>query len=137
MTAKEYLSQYRLLKIKIEHRKSELAEFRDSLTSAGINLGEEKVQTSAQDSLCRSVVQLLYMEAEIKEDIENLVSFKHRILTEIHSLDNPLFVKILFMRYVEMKSLWDISEEIHYAYRHVKRIHGWALKEFGEKVLKK
>lgn len=136
MTAKEYLSQYRVLKIKLQHKQQELEEFRYMLISAGINLGEEKVQTSPQDSLCQAVVTMLDMEAEIKEETAELVTLKHRILSEIHQLENPLFVQILYKRYIECKSLWEISEEINYAYRHIKRLHGHALQEFYRKILK-
>lgn len=132
MTAKEYLSQYRLLKIKINQREQELEEYRSTLGSAGINLSNN-VQISPTDALGNSVVRLLYMEAEIEEEIRRLVELKNKIINEIHMLENPLFIEILYKRYIECKTLWDISEEINYDYRYVKRLHGWALKAFGKR----
>ena len=132
MTAKEYLSQYRLLKIKINQREQELEEYRSTLGSAGINLSNN-VQISPTDALGNSVVRLLYMEAEIEEEIRRLVELKNKIINEIHMLENPLFIEILYKRYIECKTLWDISKEINYDYRYVKRLHGWALKAFGER----
>lgn len=135
MTAKEYLSQYRAAEVKTKHREKQLAELRSTLCAAGINISE-KVQTSPKDSMSEDVARVIDLEAEIRAEKLRLEEFKHKIINEIHQLENPLFVQILYKRYIECKSLWEISDEINYAYRHVKRLHGHALQEFYRKILR-
>lgn len=136
MTAKEYLSQYRTAEIKIEHREKQLAELRATLCAAGINLSE-KVQTSPKDSMSEDVARVIDLEAEIRAEKLRLEEFKHKIINEIHMLDNPLYISILHKRYVECKNLWDISQEsdTQYDYAHMRHLHGYALQAFADKVL--
>lgn len=136
MTAKEYLSQYRVLESKIKHRQRELDAFRETMALSGIKMSE-KVQTSpSADNLSNSVMRLLDMETEIKEELIRLTELKHRIINEIHELDNALYIDILYLKYIEKKSLWDISLELNYEYNHIRHSHGHALQAFWNRVLK-
>ena len=136
MTAKEYLNQYRLALIKIEHRKKQLAEFKSTLGYSGINLSD-KVQTSPKDSLSEGVAKAVDIERSIREDVLKLEELKDRIISEIHQLDNPMYIKILYKRYIEGKKLWEISEEsdTKHDYAHLGHLHGYALLAFTAKVL--
>lgn len=135
MTAKEYLSQYRLAKIKIEHREKELEELKATLGYSGIELSD-KVQTSPKDSLSEAIARAVDLEAEIKEGIKANLRLKHDIISQIHQLTNPLFVEILYRRYIEGKNLWVISQELNYGYYYIRRRHGAALQCFYDTFLK-
>lgn len=135
MTAKEYLRQYRMAEVKLMHRETQLTRLRETICAVGNGLAD-KVQTDVKDCIGGAVAGLVDLETEIRVERLNLEEFKHRIITEIHTLDKPIFVNILFKRYIECKSLWDISQELDYGYRHVKRLHGYALQEFYNKIIK-
>ena len=137
MTAKEYLSQYRAAQVKIEHREKQLADFEASIGLSGINLSE-KVQTSPRDSLSEDVARAVDIEAEIRAEKLKLEELKHKIIGEIHQLENPVFVAILFKRYVELKNLWEISQEkdTFYSYDRIRHLHGYALQDFYNRFLK-
>ena len=51
-------------------------------------------------------------------------------------MKDPQFIKVLFKRYVEYKGFDKIAVELECSERNVYTIHGQALKDFTEKVLK-
>ena len=51
-------------------------------------------------------------------------------------MQDPQFIKVLFKRYVEYKGFDKIAVELGCSERNVYTIHGQALKDFTEKVLK-
>lgn len=132
---KEYLRQLRRLELCIEQRQEELNRLRELIGCNAIDYGE-RVQTSpSADSIPNEVIRRAELEADISRKIERFLKLKHKIINEIQSLDNAVYVKILYMRYVEYKSLDEIAEKMNYSYRQVLRLHGTALKEFRKNLV--
>lgn len=134
--AKEYLKQVETLDTKIQQKKIEL----DSLKGNAIGLGafdysKEKVQTSASESMSGKVAKYVDLENEIHEDIERFTELKHKVIGQIHMLDDTKYINVLFKKYIEYKGLKEISKELGYSYDHIRRVHGWALLEFQRKNL--
>lgn len=136
MKAKEYLKQVELLDVKIRQKKIELAGLKEDATCTGaFDYSSEKVQTSVKaDSMSKKVTKYVDLEKEIHEDIERFTELKHKVIGQIHMLDEPKYVNVLFMKYIEYKGLKDIAEEMHYTHEYVRRLHGWALLSF-EKIM--
>ena len=127
---KEYLRQLRRLEVCIEQRQEELNRLRELIGCNAIDYGE-RVQTSpSADSIPNEVIRRAELEADISRKIERFLQLKHKIINEIQSLDNAVYVSILYKRYVEYKSLDEIAVEMNYSYRQVLRLHGMALQEF-------
>ena len=127
---KEYLRQLHRLEVCIEQRQEELNRLRELIGCNAIDYGE-RVQTSpSADSIPNEVIRRAELEADISRKIERFLQLKHKIINEIQSLDNAVYVSILYKRYVEYKSLEEIAVEMNYSYRQVLRIHGMALQEF-------
>ena len=90
---------------------------------------------------CRQAPRLILwakyvdLEKEIHEDIERFTELKHKIIGQIHMLDEPKYVNVLFMKYIEYKDLKEIAKELDYSYGRTKHIHGFALEAFRIKVL--
>lgn len=137
MKAKEYLKQVELLDVKIRQKKIELAGLKEEATCTGaFDYSAEKVQTSAKaDSMSKKVAKYVDLENEIHEDIERFTELKHKVIGQIHMLDDPKYINILFKKYIEYKGLKEISKELGYSYDHIRRVHGWALLEFQRKNL--
>lgn len=134
--AKEYLKQVETLDTKIQQKKIEL----DSLKDGAIGLGafdysKEKVQTSASESMSGKVAKYVDLENEIHEDIERFTELRHKVIGQIHMLDDPKYINVLFKKYIEYKGLKEISKELGYSYDHIRRVHGWALLAFQRKNL--
>lgn len=129
-TPKEYLRQLRTAEIKIEQKEEELERLKSSLESISTGTDGERVQTTPRDRLSEEVPIIADLKEEIKSDIKALLILKNKIINEIQSVDNPVYINILYKRYVQYKSLEEISVEMNYSYRQILRLHGLALQEF-------
>lgn len=127
---KEYLRQLRVFSIKIQQKKDELEGLKAAAENVSAGIDSERVQTSPKDRMPDDVSRIVDLESEIHKDIQELLILKNKIINEIQGLSNPVYIEILYKRYVEYKSLEEISVELKYSYVHVKRLHGIALQAF-------
>ncbi len=130
MTPKEYLRQLRVFSIKIQQKKDELESLKAAAENVTASIDNERVQTSPKDRMPEDISRIVDLENEIREDTHRLLFMKDKIINEIHKLNNPVYIEILYKRYVEYKQFEEIALEINYSYRQVLRIHGFALQEF-------
>ncbi len=135
MKAKEYLLQIETLQTKIEQKRQRAKEYRElALSSGGFDYSKERVQTSNLGGQIENpVIRYIALEQEISEDVLNLQQIKDKITGEIHNINNPDFIKLLYKRYVESINLSVIAKEMQYSYDRIRHMHGEALKEF-EKI---
>ena len=130
MMPKEYLRQLRVFSIKIQQKKDELEGLKAAAENVSAGIDSERVQTSPKDRMPDDVSRIVDLESEIHKDIQELLILKNKIINEIQGLSNPVYIEILYKRYVEYKQFEEIAIEINYSYRQVLRIHGFALQEF-------
>ena len=136
MTAKQYLSRIRLLDIKINNKMQELKELRQKVDGlSSVTLVADRVQTSHEhDRISKDIGEILELEARIVRQMKELEKEKHRVINEIESLENRLYIQILFKKYIEYKSLEQMAVELCYSYEWVKHNHGYALLNFSKKI---
>ena len=136
MTAKQYLSRIRLLDIKINNKMQELKELRQKVDSlSSVTMVADRVQTSHEyDRISKDIGEILELEARIVRQMKELEKEKHRVINEIESLENKLYIQILFKKYIEYKSLEQIAVELSYSYQWIKSNHGYALLSFSKKI---
>lgn len=138
MTAKEYLSQLRLLDIKINHKIKEAEEMKALALNAGaLRAEEEKVQTSLSGSSrqCDMIEKYVDLQTEIDSEIDSYVDLKHKIINEIHQLSDTRYVEILHRRYVDGEKFELIAVDMNYGYEWTCRLHGQALLAFEKEVI--
>jgi hypothetical protein len=136
MTAKEYLLRLHKADVIINQRIQEKADLRARLSSIGsFDYSKERVQTSLPGSAGyeKQIEKIIDLENEIDQLIDEYVDLKHKIIGEIHELQNSKHIEILYKRYVENKKLEQIAIEMGYTFQYVVLLHGYALKEFSEK----
>lgn len=135
MNAKEYLQQIKMIDTRIEQRMTQLKEMRHRVKTIGtFDYARDRVQMSPTSGN-KQIEDIVDLERRIEEMIAYEQETKDKIISQIQSLDNPNYVKILYKRYVLMSSLTDISCELSYAYHYVCTLHGEALKTFEKQVL--
>lgn len=127
---KEYLRQLKIASIKIEQKEDELERLKAAAESISANTESERVQTTPRDRISEDVARIMDLKEEINRDIGELLILKNKIINEIQSLDSPVYIDILYKRYVEYKTLEEIAVEMSYSYRQVLRLHGLALQDF-------
>ena len=138
MTAKEYLSQIRLLDKKIDQRIDEKNSLLAIATGTGpcaANSG--KVQSSISGSkIAQAMDRYIDLESEINQMIDQFVALRHKIIDEIQSLPDHRYVELLYLRYVKYKRIEEIdcimkkTDGSPYSYDHIFRLHGQALESF-------
>lgn len=133
MTPKEYLSQIKYLDDEINTKIEQLDNLRSSITGISSPKLGDKVQTSNLSDFTDTVNKIIDEEQRLTEKIDQLVNLKCTINAQIEQLDNPLFRVILINYYVLGLNLAKISDKFGYEHGYTRKVHGWALQEFGNK----
>ena len=130
MQAKQYLKELKRLDTCINQKMQEKAALYTSTIGAA-RTDKDRVQTSGSGDMMPELIQrLLDLEAEIDKEIDNFADQKRKMIRQIQDLRNETYVSLLYRRYVEFKTLEEISVEMNYTYQYTRRMHGYALAEF-------
>ena len=136
MTPKEYLSQIRCLDEKLKHRKQQIEEIKTKcICVSGIDYSKDKVQTSNGNGQERLLVKYLDLIKELEVDLLAFRIKQTNIIREIEELSNEKYMRLLYSRYVQYRSLEQIAVEMHYSFIYVRRMHGEALEMFRKEVM--
>jgi len=136
--AKEYLLQLQWLDNAIKQKNEELKDLQRQVKGIkGIDYSKERVQSSpsAEAPFENPVSRIIDLEAEINNEIMAFVSKKHKIINQIQDLKNNDYSSLLYDRYVKYKSLERICVDMNFSYDYIRHMHGYALKDFENKVL--
>ena len=140
LTAKEYLAQLDELNKKIWHKKQELIEAKRNrgilFSTDGMEF--DRVQTSFVGSGGKPTESQALRIVSLEEDIENKIieymEFRHKLIDQIHDLNDGLYIDILYRRYVRNeKNFNQIACDMGYSYKYIINKHGEALVAF-EKI---
>ena len=136
MTAKEYLEQYRRLELKLAHLHDELDRLEEQEDSISINL-DGMPHAEASDSPTGDLVdKLLFIKEQYVKVMKQCVEKRSEILEVVDSIEDCKCSKLLYKRYIEGKLWFEIADEMHYSFDHVKgNMHKKAL-EMVDRVLK-
>ena len=145
MTAREYLRQIEILRIKIQQRRQQAAELREKALSLGSpSLKADPVQTSKSGSMVeKQVVQYLDMERRAEQLAVRMEKMRDKIIGEIQELDNPNYIEILYKKYVRLMTFKEIAKDTgknHDWLRHLIRKAEWAFEkkyQISEKTAQK
>lgn len=134
MTAKQYLRQLEKIKIRIDHLTWQIKELDERATSLrGLDYSAPAVQTSPTNdaSFVSAIVKLSDIKSEVTERIVQYEQIQNKIIKQIERVDNALFEKVLFKRYVELKSYNEIADELQMSISYFHKAHKLALETFG------
>lgn len=133
LSPKEYLMQLKHLDDEINTKLEQLEELKQNILSLSSPKLGDKVQTSDKKDFTDTVNKIMVEEERLNKKIDELVNLKGTINSQIEEIDNPLFKVVLINRYLFGLSLLEISNKFGYEYGYTRKIHGWALQEFGKK----
>ncbi len=128
ISKRTYLEQVKYLDLKIKVNNDEIKRLESIIIYASPKIRDttSKSNTSNKDDLLCKVMDL---KAKIDEDITKLVKLKITIFDVINSIEDVRAKTLLTFRYLEFKTMFEISEEMNYSIQHLNRLHKAALSE--------
>lgn len=137
MTAKEYLSQIRQMRSRLQVLQDEIATIRSQAESVrGMDYDKVRVQSSPDmDPLATYLGQLTEAEEELSTELEQYLTVYTQIFRQIANLGMGIYADVLYLRYFDGLSLSEIADQLGYSYDYTRHIHGVALQEFEHKYL--
>ena len=134
MDTKQYLQQIERLDKMIQNKLSEIYQLKTMACSVTISNDSERVQTSSdKDRLGSTVAKIVDLEKETDMLIDRFVDLKKEIMIIISMVKSERDREILSKKYLELKSIYEIAEELGITDRGCKKAHKKALDEF-EKI---
>ena len=131
MTAKEYLSQARLLDARINAKIQQVSALNDLATHATATLtGMPRNPSRSESRMAEAVVKIIDLQNEINHDIDELVDLKREITRRVKSIPNTEYQLLLEKRYLCFMPWEKIAVDMGYSIQHIYRLHDWALREF-------
>lgn len=138
MNAEEYLGQILHYDTIIKVNNSQINDMRLKIIPGGaIDYSADKVQTSPEDYFAEKMAEFVDDIKPLEAEIIFCKKQRNKIIKEIKSLSNPVYIDVLNKRYVEGKRLRRIAEEKSYTYSWTRHLHRRALNMFEKEVLKK
>lgn len=132
---KKYLNKIRHIDSDINSRQEELANFRRSIMIKTSTIKEQVVQEARTGAFDDRYMRLIELGEELNKKIDELVDEKVRVSNEIDMLDDRVSRVILREKYINLKTLEEITEILGYELRWTNRLHGKALEDFKECML--
>ena len=129
MTAREYLTQARMIDSRINSKLMELQRTRELATkSTGLVSDMPRNPSPDLQQMESRVVKIVDLEQEINAEIDELVDLKRDIRELIAQIRKPEYRAVLELRYLGRKTWPDISEELRCSARTIYRFHNGALR---------
>ena len=134
MDTKQYLSQIERLDKMIQNKLSEIYQLKTMACSVTVSNEKERVQTSSdKDRLGSTVAKIVDLEKETDRLVDSFIDLKKETMLIIRMIKSERHREIIFKKYLEQKSLYEIAEELGMTDRGCKKAHKRALEEF-EKI---
>lgn len=113
MNAKDYLTQYRKLKIKVELLNRDIERILSEIGGGSISLGIEKVQTSVRgDKVERLAIQLADLKTVREYYLAECIRKLNEIEWTIFKVEDPIYQKLLHDKYVSLMNWAEITEDL-------------------------
>ena len=130
MTAKEYLGQIRHIRVMIAAREEKIQELRVRVVHCTAELSLSPKMRRANGRLSEVVAQICDMERQMVKEQLRLTQKEAELITRIEALDEPVYVQLLTLRYVNCKTWEQIATAMDYNCSWLMRLHKRALAYF-------
>lgn len=131
MVVAEYLGQIKRLNMMINNKLVELDQLQTIATSITAQTDKEAVKSSGdQDKLGSAVSKIVDMENEINDLIEEYVSKKKIIMSQINQIEDDRYYNVLTGVYVHNWTLEKVAVSMGYSTVQIKRLLKEAKIEF-------
>lgn len=136
MTVKEFLRQYKFLKMQLESLCESAAATFSLLTSCGIDPERERVLGGSGNSQEAALIRYIEFKDKVAEKCAELLKLQEQIEEIIDAVQEPTLAVLLRRRYIDGLTWEEVAEALGYSVRWtIKRLHPDALRE-AEKFFK-
>lgn len=101
--------ELRALNKKIQHKQERIDELRAAAVSLSVPM-DQRVQNSSEDRLANLICKIIIAENELDEMIDDYADKKMRAKMEIFTLPNDDWQDIVYLHYIEFKSMDEVAE---------------------------
>lgn len=133
MNVREYLNQIEVLDSKLEITRKEIDTLKGKATRTSVSINERVQCSLKSDKVADNVVEYSDLERGLKASEKNYMRIRTSIINFIFKLNNALYIKVLYKKYAEFKTLGTAAKELGFTEQYVKEIHQSALEEL-EKI---
>lgn len=135
MTAKEYLQQAYMIDRKIQLDSEKLAAARSALYGRSVRYDRDGSKPLPQsDGTENAVLRVLELEEHLHKEIDRLTEKRQEIEQAVDSVPDEIQREVLTRRYLLYQKWEFVAEEMNYSERHIRRLHGYALKNLSLNV---
>ena len=129
MTAKEELLQYKYAREKVQETLEEYQKYKDRAEKMTSIISDMPRGTSSSDKVADNAVKMADLSAEYEKRWLEAENKKLEIEKNIDLVEEPYRI-LLHKRYVEGKTLEEISTLMNYSFDRVRHMHGEALLKY-------
>lgn len=123
MTVKQYLSQLELFDKRIQNKLAEEKQLRSLATSISSHMDSERIKASCNNDRIGDIVsKIVDVETELNALIKEYLDQRSEIIQTIEEITRVKPYEVVFKKFVEYKSLEEISKEMYCSVSYVKRL---------------
>ena len=132
MTAKEYLRRIRGMEIDLKTIEDEIITIEAALTRITPSYQSDGWVNSSgsNDKMTNGICRLIDKKREYEKAWGELIDNREVAEKLISMLDNRLHANVLWLHYIKAKKFEYIAVLTNLSYRHLMRVHGYALEDF-------
>lgn len=129
MNVKEYLNQIEILDSKLEITRKEISTLKGKATRTSVSTNERVQCSLTGDKVADNVVEYSDLERGLMASEKNYMRLRTSIINFIFKLNNALYIKVLYKKYAEFKTLGTVAKELGFSEQYVKETHQIAIDE--------
>lgn len=132
MTAKDYLKDIRKLDLEIQTLQEQISLLRKNAEGLRAMELSDMPKGGKGKDLSDYVAEIADLQTVCVQHVSELIMKKQEAIERIMSIDGSELRNVLLLRYIQCKEWDEIADKLQYNLRTIFRLHGEALKEFGE-----
>ena len=134
MTAKDYLKDIRKLDLEIQTLQEQISLLRKNAEGLRAMELSDMPKGGKGKDLSDYVAEIADLQMVYVRHVSELIMKKQEAIERIMGIDGSELRNVLLLRYIQCKEWDEIADKLQYNLRTIFRLHGEALKEFGDVV---
>ena len=132
MTAKDYLKDIRKLDLEIQTLQEQISLLRKNAEGLRAMELSDMPKGGKGKDLSDYVAEITDLQMVCVQHVSELIMKKQEAIERIMGIDGSELRNVLLLRYIQCLEWDEIADRLQYNLRTIFRLHGEALKEFGE-----